>query len=70
MVYYHYHILVRQMCPYYLGLNHYGFSSNSAASLCSLFAVILTWCGPSAKQSLDIYKKAIAEELLYQRHAY
>ena len=41
--------------------------SNSAASLCSLFAVILTWCEPS--NPLDIYehhKESMAEDFLHQ----
>ena len=41
--------------------------SNSAASLRSLFAVILTWCEPS--NPLDIYehhKEAMAEDFLHQ----
>ena len=41
--------------------------SNSAASLWSLFAVILTWCEPS--NPLDInehHKKAMAEDFLHQ----
>ena len=50
------------MCSSYSGLN--SFSSNSAPSLRSLFAVILTLCEPSS--SLDIYKEAIAEDLLHQ----
>ena len=54
--------MVRQMCPSYLGLN--GFSSNSATSLHSLFAVILTWCDPSSP--LDIYKEVMAEDFLHQ----
>ena len=43
-----------------LGLN--GFSSNSAASLCSFFAAILTWSEPSSP--LDIYKEAMAEDFI------
>ena len=42
--------------------------SNSAASLRSLFAVILTWCEPS--NPLDIYehyKESIAEDFLHQQ---
>ena len=42
--------------------------SNSASSLCSLFAVILTWCEPS--NPLDIYehhKEHMAEDFLHQR---
>ena len=42
--------------------------SNSAASLRSLFAVILTWCEPSSP--LDIYdhhKKSMAEDFLHQQ---
>ena len=42
--------------------------SNSAASLCSLFAVILTWCEPS--NPLDIYdhhKESMAEDFLHQQ---
>ena len=42
--------------------------SNSAASLRSLFAVILTWCEPS--NPLDIYqhhKESMAEDFLYQQ---
>ena len=41
--------------------------SNSAASLRSLFAVILTWCEPS--NPLDIYeqhKESMAEDFLHQ----
>ena len=41
--------------------------SNSAASLRSLFAVILTWCEPS--NPLEIYehhKEAMAEDFLHQ----
>ena len=41
--------------------------NNSAASLCSLFAVILTWCEPS--NPLDIYehhKDSMAEGFLHQ----
>ena len=41
--------------------------SNSAASLRSLFVVILTWCEPSSP--LEIYedhKEAIAEDFLHQ----
>ena len=44
--------------------------SNSAASLRSLFAVILTWCEPS--NPLDIYKhhkKSMAEDFLHQHHS-
>ena len=62
LVYHHYHIMVRQMCLSYVGLNDY--SSSSAASLCSLFVMILTWCEPSSP--LDIYKEAIAEDFLHQ----
>ena len=43
--------------------------SNSAASLHSLFAVILTWCEPS--NPLEIYehhKEAMAENFLHQHH--
>ena len=43
--------------------------SNSAASLCSLFAVILTWCEPS--NPIDIYehhKESMAEDFLHQQH--
>ena len=42
--------------------------SNSAANLCSLFAVILTWCEPS--NPLDIYqhhKESMAEDSLHQQ---
>ena len=42
--------------------------SNSAASLCSLFVVILTWCEPS--NPLDIYdhhKESMAEDFLHQQ---
>ena len=42
--------------------------SNSAASLRSLFAVILTWCEPS--NPLDIYehhKESMAEDYLHQQ---
>ena len=42
--------------------------SNSAASLCSLFAVILTWCEPS--NPLDIYeqhKESMSEDFLHQQ---
>ena len=42
--------------------------SNSASSLCSLFAVILTWCEPS--NPLDIYehhKEHMAEDFLHQQ---
>ena len=42
--------------------------SNSAASLCFLFAVILTWCEPS--NSLNVYdhhKESMAEDFLYQQ---
>ena len=42
--------------------------SNSAASLRSLFAVILTWCEPS--NPLDIYeqhKESMAEDFLHQQ---
>ena len=41
--------------------------SNSVASLCSLFALILTWCKPS--NPLDIYdhhKESMAEDYLHQ----
>ena len=44
--------------------------SNSAASLCSLFVVILTWCEPS--NPLDIYeqhKESMAEDFLHQQRA-
>ena len=44
--------------------------SNSAASLRSLFAVILTWCEPS--NPLDIYehhKEAMAEDFLHQHRS-
>ena len=44
--------------------------SNSAASLRSLFAVILTWCEPS--NPLEIYehhKESMAEDFLHQQHA-
>ena len=43
--------------------------SNSAASLRSLFAVIVTWCEPS--NPLEIYehhKEAMAEDFLHQFH--
>ena len=43
--------------------------SNSAASLCSLFAVILVWCESS--NPLDIYehhKESMAEDFLHQQH--
>ena len=42
--------------------------SNSAASLRSLFAMILTWCEPS--NPLDIYqhhKESLAEDFLHQQ---
>ena len=42
--------------------------SNSATSLCSLFAVILAWCEPS--NPLDIYehhKESMAEDFLHQQ---
>ena len=42
--------------------------SNSAASLRSLFVVIITWCEPS--NPLDIYdhhKESIAEDVLHQQ---
>ena len=45
--------------------------SNSAASLCSLFAVILTWCEPS--NSLDIYEQhteSMAEDFLHQQRTW
>ena len=41
--------------------------SNSAANLCSLFAIILTWCKPS-NHPLEIYehhKEAMAEDFLH-----
>ena len=43
--------------------------SNSAASLRSLFAVMLTWCKPS--NPIDIYehhKESMAEDFLHQQH--
>ena len=52
------------MCPSYLGLNGFS-SSNSAASLCLLFVMIVTWCEPSSP--LDIYKEAVDEDFLHQQ---
>ena len=42
--------------------------SNSAASLRSLFAVILTWCEPSNPLDIyDHYKESMAEDFLHQQ---
>ena len=42
--------------------------SNSAASLLSLFAVILTWCEPSNPLDIcDHHKKSMAEDFLHQQ---
>ena len=43
--------------------------SNSAASLRSLFAVILTWCEPSNPLAIyDHHKESMAEDILHQQH--
>ena len=43
--------------------------SNSPASLCSLFAVIPTWCEPSSPLEIyEYHKEAMAEDFLNQHH--
>ena len=42
--------------------------SNLAASLCSLFVVILTWCEPSNPLDIcDHHKESMAEDFLHQQ---
>ena len=60
-------LLLEDDNPYHLAMQEASVS-NSAVSLRSLFAVILTWCKPS--NPLDIYqhqKEAMVEDFLHQQ---